>query len=59
MSSYEVEEYYKEIIKGCPKVSPNDESLIKIVIELTLKLYRDKLKDDANDIERERVLMKG
>lgn len=53
-----IEDYYQEIIKGCDKITPDNESLIKIVIELTLKLHRDKLREDARQQASETPLFK-
>lgn len=58
MSSYEVDEYYEEIIKGCSKVVPDQQTLIKEVIELTLALHRDKLYQDAKDQASQTPLFK-
>ena len=49
--------YYDEIIKGCDKVSPDNEALIKEVIGLTLSLHNANLTAITN--ERDRVLTKG
>ena len=55
MSSYEVEEFYQEIIKGCDKVTPDNEALIKEVIGLTLTLKRAKMFKDETDSRTSRL----
>jgi hypothetical protein len=56
-SQSEIDKYYEEIIKGCDKVSPDNEALIKEVIGLTLSLHNANLTAITN--ERDRVLTKG
>lgn len=53
----EIDTYYEEIIKGCSKVVPDKQALIKEVIGLTLDLHRANLTAITN--ERDRVLTKG